>query len=288
MKVVSGHHAAGRPLAHEDRRRVPLEFVRRHLRAALPVANRRAVGHEPVAADHDRPAGKSERRCRCPRTGSPQRPAASDGRAPPAARRQTGSAQTRRSRHPRSAPHPTRPHPARPAVPGRTRSAHPRVPRARMLPFTMMRESPAPSPFSSWNAKSTRVPGRMTSRSPLAMTTAPLDRHLPLPDDLPHRRTPDVRTPAQHGKPPKPPQELQPCPSRLRGPDAADLRRARSAPPTETSPPRHPFAMTVIDTGDGGVVTGGRMAEREGTARHPTSPHQGRSPLGAGAKRRCP
>ena len=31
-------------------------------------------------------------------------------------------------------------------------------------------------------------------------------------------------------------------PCRLRGPVAADLRRARCAPPTETSPPRHPFA----------------------------------------------
>ena len=31
----------------------------------------------------------------------------------------------------------------------------------------------------------------------------------------------------------------------LRGPVAADLHRPRSAPPLETSPPRHPFAQFV-------------------------------------------
>ena len=54
-------------------------------------------------------------------------------------------------------------------------------------------------------------------------------------------------------------------PCRLRGPAAADLHRARFAPPTETSPPRHPSAMTVLGIGGDGVVTGGRMAEREVT-----------------------
>ncbi len=65
-------------------------------------------------------------------------------------------------------------------------------------------------------------------------------------------------------------------PSRLRGPAAADLHRARYAPPTETSPPRHPFAIPVLGIGGDGVVTGGRMAEREGpAAAAPERPRRG-------------
>ena len=166
-----------------------------------------------------------------------------------------------------------------------------------------MLESPAPSPLSSWNAKSTRVPGRMTSRSPASMTTLPWIVTSPCQTISRTTGRPTCAQPAllstkaanAHDA------ELQQHPSRLRGPvrcgppircarlRATPRRYGREGPlrpfsgsrggHAASSPIDAPCIWTLTGRIDGRAVMCGAHGEAPGTGASARSVPEGRSVL---------